>query len=95
MNKCPPNYRSSAAPVQQYRKIKVRSFGRCLSCVARHEREAVQFMCLLLYHAGILKSYSMGNKPSVIEATSEGLHVKFKVLISQKFFFTFELRTKN
>ena len=44
--------------------------------MAKHEREAVQFMCLLLYHAGILKSYSMGNKPSVIEATSEGLHVK-------------------
>ena len=63
--------------MQQYQKVEVRAFGRCLSCLANHECEAVHFMCLLLYGAGISKSYSMGNKPSVIEAVSLGFHAKF------------------
>jgi hypothetical protein len=55
----------------------VRSYGRSITCIAKHDKEAAQFMGLLLYYAGILQAYSKGNKPSDIHVTSEGLEVKF------------------
>ncbi|CAB4021998.1 Hypothetical predicted protein [Paramuricea clavata] len=62
---------------EEYRKIQVRSYGRSMTCIAKHDKEAAQFMGLLLYYAGILQAYSKGNKPSDIHVTSEGLEVKF------------------
>lgn len=44
----------------------------------KNEHEAVQFMCLLLYHAGCLKSYSQGNQPCEVSTTSVGLWAKYK-----------------
>ena len=37
----------------------------------------MQFMCLLLYHAGCLKSYSQGNQPCEVSTTSVGLWAKY------------------
>ena len=34
-------------------------------------------MCLLLFHGGILQSYSKGNKPCEIVATSVGVEARF------------------
>ena len=48
-----------------------------MSCVVYNEREAVQCMCLLLYIAGILNSYSKGNKPCDVEALGQGVQAKF------------------
>lgn len=45
--------------------------------MAKDVREAVQFMCLLLFYAGILHPYSKGDKPSTIEAVCEGMNATF------------------
>jgi hypothetical protein len=51
--------------------------GRKIECAVTNEREAVQFICLLLYYGGALNSYSKGNKPCDVEITSSGLQAKF------------------
>ena len=43
------------------------SQGRDMNCIVQTEQEAVQFMCLILYHAGLLKQYCQGSKPCVVE----------------------------
>ena len=67
-----------------YRNVKVTSCGRDLLCVVQDEREAVQVMCLLLYHGGALNQYSRGNKPCDVEAVSEGLQSKFHCCYSNR-----------
>ena len=48
-----------------------------MSCVVEHEQEAVQFMSLLLYYAGVLQPYSKGMNPSDIEVVCQDLKAKF------------------
>jgi len=45
----------------------VKAFGRSMHYVATHEREAVEFMCLLLYSGGVLQPYTKGNQPCRID----------------------------
>ena len=44
-----------------------------MHCIAIHEREAVQFMCLLLYYGGVLQPYTKGNKTCGIDTKCDGL----------------------
>ena len=70
------------------------SFGRSMWCFSKDEREAVQFMCLRLYYAGILQPYSKGNKPSTIEIVCQSLEAKFNCWYLKKpgqMFVTFQL----
>jgi hypothetical protein len=53
------------------------SQGRDMNCIVQTEQEAVQFMCLILYHAGLLKQYCQGSKPCVVELSGVGLEAKF------------------
>ena len=53
------------------------SSGRTLKCLAIDEQEAAQFMCILLYHGGILKSDGKGDEPCDVLAISIELQVKF------------------
>ena len=46
--------------------------------MAKDVREAIQFMSLLLFYAGILHLYSMGNKPAIIDMFCEGMNATFK-----------------
>ncbi|XP_028418503.1 uncharacterized protein LOC114543889 [Dendronephthya gigantea] len=62
---------------KNHREVTVSYSGRTLKCLADDEQEAVQFMCILLYHGGILKSYCKGDEPCDVLATSEELQVKF------------------
>ena len=48
-----------------------------MSCMAKHEQEAVQFMCLVLYNAGVLQPYSKGNNPCNVEVVCQNLEAKF------------------
>ena len=57
--------------------MKATSQGRDMNCIVQTEQEAVQFMCLILYHAGLLKPYSQGSKPCVVELAGVGLQAKF------------------
>ena len=58
-----------------------------MSCTAKHEQEAIQFMCLVLYYAGVLQPYSKGNNPCDVEVVCQNLEAKLhcwysKILIN-------------
>jgi hypothetical protein len=49
-----------------------------------NEREAVQFMCLLLYYGGVLQPYTKGNKPCDVHLTCESLDARFNCWYTKK-----------
>ena len=62
----------------------VKAFGRSMHCVATHEREAVEFMCLLLYSGGVLQPYTKGNKRCRIDVECDDLDGSFNCWYSKR-----------
>ncbi len=55
-----------------------------MHCIAIHEREAVQFMCLLLYYGGVLQPYTKKNEPCGIDIKCDGLDARFNCWYSKR-----------
>ena len=64
--------------MSNYRNVTATSCERVFHCVVEHECEALNLMCLLLYHAGLLHPYSASDKPCDVLVVNPLDHLEAK-----------------